>query len=178
MLHGLAGWVRDFGEFLGSLDPANDDRPIVQEHFLDSFCERFQDSTKENWAQNKLEKLQLKIPFIDEYTSRFEELACQVNYLAGNPETHQLFLHGLPRHILEEVMRGGAPETYQDLKRRAVEAVWSRQTIDNIVRWRDCIPSNPFPNNNRPCPFYYGSNRYDDKRGQNSPQQRQWTSSN
>jgi len=56
------------------------------------------------------------MPFIDEYTSKFEELACQANYLAGNPETHQLFLHSLPRHILEEVMRGGALATYQDLK--------------------------------------------------------------
>ena len=56
------------------------------------------------------------MPFIDEYTSRFEELACQANYLAGNPETHQLFLYSLPRNILEEVMKGGAPPTYQDLK--------------------------------------------------------------
>ena len=44
----VAGWVRDFGEFLNTLDPAYDDGVIVWEHFLDSFCERFQDSTKEN----------------------------------------------------------------------------------------------------------------------------------
>ena len=129
----VAGWVRDFGEFLGNLDPANDDGLIVWEHFLDSFCKRFQDLTKENRAWNELEKLQLKMPFIDEYTSKFEELARQANYLAGNPETHQLFLHGLPRNILEEVMRGGAPPTYQDLKQWVVEAVQSRQTINNII---------------------------------------------
>ncbi len=92
----VAGWVRDFGEFLDTLNPTYDDGIIVWEHFLDSFCERFQDSTKENQARNDLEKLQLKIPLIDEYTSRFEELARQVGYLAGNPETCQLFLHGLP----------------------------------------------------------------------------------
>ncbi len=73
------------------------------------------------------------MPFIDEYTSKFEELARQANYLAENPETHQLFLHGLPQGILEEVMRGGAPPTYQDLKQQAVEAVWLKQMIDNIV---------------------------------------------
>jgi len=44
----VAGWVRDFGEFLDTLDPAYDDGVIVWEHFLDSFRERFQDSTKEN----------------------------------------------------------------------------------------------------------------------------------
>ncbi len=154
----VAGWVRDFGEFLRNLDPVNDNGLIIWEHFTDSFQERFQDSTKENRARNNLKRLQLKAPFIDKYTSKFEELAHQANYLAGNPETRQLFLHGLLRHILEEVMRGGAPETYQDLKQRAVEVVWSRQMIDNIVQWRDRIPSNPFPNNNRPYPFYYGSN--------------------
>ncbi len=118
------------------------------------------------------------MPFINEYTSKFEELACQANYLAGNPETCQLFLHGLPRHILEEVMRGGALATYQDLKQWAVDAVQSRQTIDNIVQWRDRLLSNPFPNSNWPRPFYYGSNQYDNRKGQNYPQQRQWTLSN
>jgi len=88
------------------------------------------------------------MPFINEYTSKFEELAHQANYLAGNPKTHQLFLHGLPRSILKEVMRGGVPPTYQDLKQRAVEAVQSKQTIDNIVRWRDHLPQNPFQNSN------------------------------
>ncbi len=174
----VAGWVRDFGEFLHVLNPVNNNRPIVWEHFLDSFRKRFQDSTKENQAWNELEKLQLKTPFIDEYTSKFEELACQANYLAGNPKTHQLFLHGLPRNILEEVMRGGAPPTYQDLKQQAVEAVQSKQTIDNIVQWRDCIPHNPFQSNNQSRPFYFGSNQYDDQRRQNYPQQQQWTSSN
>ncbi len=116
--------------------------------------------------------------FIDEYTSKFEELAHQANYLAGNPETRQLFYYGLPHHILEEVMRGGAPETYQELKRRAVEAVQLRQTIDNIVRWRDHIPQNPFPNNNCSQPFYSGNNRYDNRQGQNYSQPRGWTSSN
>ncbi len=119
----VAGWVRDFGEFLRVLDPVNNNGPIVWEHFLDLFCKRFQDLTKENQAWNELEKLQLKMPFIDEYTSKFEELACQANYLAGNLETCQLFLYGLPRNILEEVMKGGAPPTYQDLKQQAVEAV-------------------------------------------------------
>src|SRR5713226_7569716 len=132
----VAGWVQDFGEFLDTLDPLYDNGIIVWEHFLDSFRKRFQDSTKENRARNDLEKLQLKLPLIDEYTSKFEELARQAGYQAGNPETHQLFLHGLPRQVLEEVMRGGTPLTYQDLKQKAVEAVRTRQTIDNIVRWR------------------------------------------
>src|SRR5216684_8970168 len=75
-------------------------------------------------------------------------------------------------------MRGGAPPTYQDLKQQAVEAVRACQTIDNIVRWRDHIPQNPFQNTRQNCLFYFGNNWYDDQRGQNCPQQRQWNSSN
>src|SRR5258708_11495960 len=44
----VAGWVRDFSEFLRTLNPIDDDGPIIWEHFTDSFRERFQDSTKEN----------------------------------------------------------------------------------------------------------------------------------
>jgi len=160
------------------LDPLYDDGPIVWDHFLDSFHERFQDSTKENRARNNLEKLQLKLPLIDKYMSKFEELARQAGYQAGNPETRQLFLHGLPRQVLEEVMRGGMPLTYQDLKQKAVEAVRARQTIDNIVRWRDHVPQNPFPSNRQNHPFYYGNKQYDDQRGQGRPPPRQWNSSN
>ncbi len=174
----VAGWVRDFGKFLDTLDPVYDDGPIIWDHFLNAFQERFQDLTKENWARNELEKLQLKLPLIDEYTSKFEELAWQAGYLAGNPETCQLFLYSLLWNILEEVMRGGVPPTYQDLKQWAVEAVQSKQMIDNIVRWREHLPQNPFQNANWPCPFYFGPNCYDDQRGQGHPQQRQWNSSN
>src|SRR5258708_13708329 len=101
--------------------------------------------------------------------SKFEELARQAGYLAGNPETRQLFLHGLPRQELEEVMRGGAPSTYQDLRQKAVEAVRARQTIDNILRWRDHVPQNPFPKNRQTRPFYYRNNQYDDQRRQDRP---------
>jgi hypothetical protein len=95
----------------------------------------------------------LKFSFIDEYTLKFEELAHQVNYMAGNPKTQQMFLKGLPRNILEDVIKTGAPPTYQDLKQQTIDAVQVHQTIDNILKWRNTtssVPSNPFrPNNPR-----------------------------
>ena len=33
----VAGWVRDFGEFLRTLNPVDDDGLIIWEHFTDSF---------------------------------------------------------------------------------------------------------------------------------------------
>jgi retrotransposon gag protein len=112
----VAGWVRDMEEFLDNLNPTTDNVPEVWDQFLNNFTERFQDSTRENQARWELEGLMLKYPFIDEYTSKFKELACQVNYMAGNPETWQMFLKGLPCNILKDIIKAGAPPTYQDLK--------------------------------------------------------------
>jgi retrotransposon gag protein len=112
----VAGWVRDMGEFLDNLDPMTDDITKVWDQFLNNFAERFQDSTRENQAHWELESLMLKFPFIDKYMSKFKELACQANYMARNPETWQMFLKGLPRNILKDVIKARAPPTYQDLK--------------------------------------------------------------
>jgi retrotransposon gag protein len=111
------------GKFLDNLDLTTDDVPEVWEQFLNNFAKRFQDSTHKNRAQRELKGLTLKFPFIDEYTSKFEELAWQVNYMAGNPETQQMFLRGLPRNILEDIIKMGVPPTYQDLKQWTVNVV-------------------------------------------------------
>jgi hypothetical protein len=73
--------------------------------------------------------------------------------MAENPKTRQMFLKGLPRNILEDVIKAGAPPTYQDLKQRTVNAVRAHQTIDNILKWRNTTTSAPLapfhPNNFR-----------------------------
>jgi retrotransposon gag protein/zinc knuckle protein len=167
------------GEFLDNLDPVTDDIPKVWDQFLNNFAERFQDSTRENWAHRELEGLTLKIPFIDEYTLKFEELACQANYMAGNPETWQMFLKGLPHNILEDVIKARAPPTYQDLKQQTVDVVQAHQMIDNILKWRSTTapaPSNPFhPSNQRGQPFYWGNQWYNDRQSRSQSQQ-QWNS--
>jgi retrotransposon gag protein len=108
----VAEWVRDMGEFLDNLDLMTDDIPEVWDQFLNNFTERFQDSTRENRACQELENLMLKFPFINEYMSKFKELACQVNYMAGNPKMRQMFLKGLPCNILEDIIKAGVPPTY------------------------------------------------------------------
>jgi retrotransposon gag protein len=171
----VAGWVRDMGEFLDNLDPTTDDVPEVWEQFLNNFAERFQDSTCENQAQWELKGLTLKFPFIDEYTSKFEELARQANYMARNPEMWQMFLKGLPCNILEDVIKAGAPPTYQDLKQQTADMVRAHQTIDNILKWRNMMTSAPStlfcPNNFRGRPFYWGNQCYNNRQSRGQPRQ-------
>jgi hypothetical protein len=123
----------------------------------------------------------LKFSLIDKYMSKFEELTCQVNYMARNPETRQMFLKGLPRNILKDIIKMGAPPTYQDLKQQTINAVRVHQTIDNILKWRNntfSTPSNPFrPSNQWGHPFYWGNQQYDSQQTKEQPQQH-WNSSN
>lgn len=108
--------------------------------------ECFQDSTRENQARKELETLTLRFPYIDKFTSKFEELARQANYTAMNPETRQMFLKGLPQNILEDIVKAGTPPTYANLKQKTIEAVRAQQTIDNIVKWKSGTTLTP--NNN------------------------------
>lgn len=45
-----------------------------------------------------------KYPEIDNFISRFKDLARLAGYIQGSPETIELFLEGLPIDILKEVI--------------------------------------------------------------------------
>jgi hypothetical protein len=67
------------------------------------------------------------------YISKFEGLAHLARYTQGNPEVTHYFLKGLPRMILEEVMRGAVPARYAATKQKAIDATRSRQLLDSIL---------------------------------------------
>jgi hypothetical protein len=87
--------------------------------------------------------------------------------MARNPETRQMFLKGLPHNILEDVIKTGAPPTYQDLKQWTIDVVRAHQTINNILKWRSMMTSAPLapfrPNNYRGRPFYWENQHYDNR---------------
>ena len=72
-------------------------------------------------------------PDINGYISQFEELARQVGYTKGNPETTQLFLSGLDRSTLEGVLRPPFAHGYQAIKERAIESTRSTQLVHSII---------------------------------------------
>ena len=53
----VAGWARNMGEVLDTLNPLVDNIPAVWEHFLNEFSAQFQDCQKEGRAQQKLKNL-------------------------------------------------------------------------------------------------------------------------
>ena len=129
----VAGWVRDVGEWLDTWDPNTQNIPAIWNIFLQEFARQFQDTQRPNRARIELEKLTMKPGEIDQYISRFEELARQAQYTAGDEATTTLFLKGLPAGILVDIFKPPAVTTYEDIKERAIQSTKSRILIDSIL---------------------------------------------
>jgi Retrotransposon gag protein len=65
---------------LDRLDPDADNMPALWQQFLYEFEDQFQDTQKEERAQDKLGNLKMRFPHIDQYIVEFKELARQVGY--------------------------------------------------------------------------------------------------
>jgi len=118
----VAGWTRDMGTWLDTLDPVLDNIPDVWDQFLYEFSQQFQDSQRENRARGEIEHCIMKFPEIDDYIARFKDLSHIANYDANSGAVFQLFTKGLPNNILKEVLTSLTPTTYIDLKDKAISA--------------------------------------------------------
>ena len=70
----VAGWVKDMGTMLDGLNPATDNIPDLWNQFLEEFEAQYQDSQRVEKAKDRIEKLKMRWPNIDQYISEFEEL--------------------------------------------------------------------------------------------------------
>jgi len=133
----VAGWTRDMGTWLDTLDPVLDNIPDVWDQFLYEFSQQFQDSQRENRARGEIERCTMKFPEIDDYIARFEDLSRIAGYDANSGAIFQLFTKGLPDDILKEVLMSPTLTTYIDLKDKAISATRSKVLINNILRARN-----------------------------------------
>ena len=108
LMHGekVAGWVKNVGAALDELNPDTDDVDELWTTFLEEFAQQYTDTQAAERARVALELLRMKAPEIDEYISKFEELCNKPGYTMGNTEVTYLFLKGLPKPILEDVVKG------------------------------------------------------------------------
>jgi hypothetical protein len=102
---------------------------------------------------------------IDQYISKFEELARHANYTVGNEKTARLFLEGLTTQVMQNVLTTDGLNGYEDYKRCAVDTNKNRSILSQILQSRDGrqkggTPRYSFgPQNNQRNPFFYrGSN--------------------
>jgi len=132
----VAGWANDIGEVLDDLNPATDNIPALWTVFLEEFRKQYLDTQSADRARAELENLSMKIPYIDEYISKFEELCRKSGYLTGNAKVTYMFLRGLPKALLEDILKAPQAEDYPAMKERAIQATRTQQLLQNILRQR------------------------------------------
>jgi hypothetical protein len=52
----------------------------------------------------------------------------------GNLETVHTFVKGLSRLVMEDVFKPPHVTGYQDIKQKAIECIWSRVLLEQIIR--------------------------------------------
>jgi len=75
----------------------------------------------------------MKMPYIDKYISKFEELCRKSAYMTGNAEVTYMFLRGLPKSLLEDVLKAPQAVDYPATKERAIQATRTQQLLQNIL---------------------------------------------
>jgi hypothetical protein len=128
----VAGWVTSMGNWLDGLVPANDDIPLVWDHFVTEFTLQYQDSQRQQRARAQLEACKMQFPHVDQYIAKFEDLARLARYTLGSEETNNLFIKGLSYNILDEVLRPPFATDYEDWKKKAIDTTKARQMVDAI----------------------------------------------
>jgi hypothetical protein len=111
----MARWTRDMGDFLDRLTPADNILDLWTQ-FLAEFGQQFQDTQREDQACVQLEGLRMHFLDINQYIAKFEELARQVGYTAGNPETMHTFIKGLMPSVMEDVLKPLHAQGYHAIK--------------------------------------------------------------
>jgi hypothetical protein len=181
----VAGWTRDIGAWIDTMDPVADNLPEVWDTFLVEFATQFQDSSRKERACIDLESCRMRYPLIDEYISKFEGLARIAGYTQGSAELTHYFLKGLTKQVLEDVIRGDAPTTYAAIKQKAISCTRSQQLLASLLNRR--IPGGGFQGGafgqfqrQQQCqPFFRPNNFYNQRGGQtNSAPRPQYNSSN
>jgi hypothetical protein len=104
------------GNWVEAYDPNIQNVPAIWNTFLLEFARQFQDTQCPGQARIKLERLVIRPGEIDQYISKFKELAYHAQYTAGDPATMSLFLKGLPAGVLVDVFKPPTVSAYKDIK--------------------------------------------------------------
>ena len=122
LMHGekVAGWVKNVGTTLDELNLDTDNIDELWMMFLKEFAQQYTDTQAAERARVALESLRMRAPEINEYILKFEELCNKAGYTMGNTEVTYLFLKGLPKSILEDIVKGPQVGSYEDLKDHAI----------------------------------------------------------
>jgi Retrotransposon gag protein len=155
----VARWARDIGEVLDNLQMPQDNIPILWTQFCEEFEQQYMDSSRAEQARDELKKLKMKNNDVDAYVAKFEELARNANYNTGHAATVRIFMEGLNKETLKDILSPPRVTSYTAIKDRAIQSVAAQKTIKHVLNTKhsggSVQQSNPFNQTYRhPQPFY------------------------
>ena len=130
----VAGWVKNVGAVLDELNPDTNDVNELWTTFLEEFAQQYTNTQVAERARVALESLRMKALEINKYILKFEELCNKAGYTMGNTEVTYLYLKGLPKPILEDIVKGPQVGSYKDLKDHAIQVTRSQELLHNILK--------------------------------------------
>jgi hypothetical protein len=170
----VAPWAIKQEDWLDGV--AGPDNIDLWNQFLDQFKAYFQNTQKQQRAAIKIEKLQMRWPDIDEYTSKFVTLAAQANYDLVEPATQKLYLDGLPNSVLTKVAESGAmAQGFHAIREQAVQSVNAQKIVQAIMASRKEKNPRPNPTVNQ---AFRGNPRPQGNQGYQGNRPRNWNMSN
>jgi hypothetical protein len=100
----------------------------------------------------------MHFPEVDQYISKFEDLASLAGYTVRNEETINFFLRGLPNNVMMDVLKPPFANTYDMLKERAIAVTKSKQLISTIKGQHNNAFQNMFGQRQQYRPFFQCNN--------------------
>jgi Retrotransposon gag protein len=155
----IARWARDVGEVLDDLQMPQDNILILWTQFCEEFEQQYMDSSRAEQARDELKKLEMKNDDVDAYVAKFKELARNANYNTGHAAIVQIFMEGLNKETLKDILSPPQVTSYTAIKDRAIQSVAAQKTIKYVLNTKysggSIQQSNPFNQTYRcPQPFY------------------------
>ena len=112
-------WKRRAENWILSIPTPSAPNKTVYEDFEEEFVESWTDTNEPYRAAAEIDKLQIKNENVDEYITRFAELACKVLYHENNPVVLEKFKVGLLLELLKPCVHHNNPQNWEAWMRSA-----------------------------------------------------------
>ena len=118
-------WKRSAENWILSIPAPSTPNRTIYDDFEEEFIKSWTDTNEPYRAAADLNKLRMQHDNVDEYITRFAELACKVLYHEDDPAVLEKFKSGLPLELLEPCMHHDSPQNWGAWTRsvRACQAI-------------------------------------------------------
>ena len=112
-------WKRSAENWILSIPAPSSPNKMIYEDFKEEFIESWTDTNEPHRTTAELDKLRMKSENVDEYITKFAELAHKALYHEDDPTVLEKFKSGLPLELLKPCMHHDDPRNWEAWTRSA-----------------------------------------------------------